>query len=111
MALFQHGIHQRGFAMIDMCDDRNVPNIVSDHSARSSPASRNFYFLRTAVSLIQLSQKNEDAYESILHYDFTIIFVLFCSVNRKHYLTILGSQVASPGAKQRISISTAMTSA
>ena len=32
MALFQHCVYQSGFAMIDMGDDGNVPDIISDHS-------------------------------------------------------------------------------
>ena len=31
MALLQHSIYQCGFAMIDMGDDRNIANIISNH--------------------------------------------------------------------------------
>ena len=30
-ALLEHFVHQRGFTMVNVCDDRNIPKIFSDH--------------------------------------------------------------------------------
>ena len=105
--------------MIDMGYDGYVPDIVSNHNQLSllpvlcltKSKKQQHDPAENTVCCMQFYQKNEDACQSILVYDFTIIFILFSGVNRKPYFTTLGSQVASPGKKQRISTSIPITTA